>query len=965
MKHKHILLFSLLLLISGLHIMAQSNSASDIYVYRNDGKFNAFFADEVDSLAYSNKDLNGIEHPKAVVQEIWTADSVYRIPLSVIDSISATRPETRYKPSVKKLSPDYLPYIESVDSLTISFSKDLPFKLRINKGDILLYEGFEAPFEHGFIGRIKSMQTGTSIVATCETVELTDVYYQYVALGESTVVQDASGISNDPRKERALATVSVPVDISAGALSLNGKFLLSFNIRAKAIIRDGNTYIELSLLDNNDMDLNLSLQSKAEGERRKELGRLPVKLPFVPLLNISLGYASFCSTDIEGSFGLLSAKGSSEYTFTVIYENGKFRHSFNRGNSEMTVSGLDEFNVSGSVWGGFMLCPGIETIGRVVQFEVENKIGPCFEFDISAPSNFNWREDGYDALKNSNLNLSLKAGADLTVRSIFNKCFDTSRPSSFRNPSITISPAIKLFDYTRHIVPEFSDLKIENDTKSITATSTASRELAFPCQVGFSIYDEEDNLVDRIYDDRRYVWDTDRMELNHKFDSNINPGIKYKVKPVVRLGALEMDANPTKEVYLDCEVHTGEALATTYSVEANGTYEKILPGTVQAGFVYTSKRIEPTVDNSMSVEAEITDSQTINGGFSGLEEGTTYYYRAYVFYNDKYYYGETQCITTKKDIDEFEGDNYGGDYKEGHKSFAYTGRAYNIEQKKARIELTFDAITPSTECGYYLEADGKKGQQLVSKYCSLGTVTGNHTVELDDLLPGTKYTYWAMAKNELGTYRGNSRTFETEPSPDPVIAVLEVSDIQMKSANISCYFENIEEAQECGIELTTDDWSYKYPARPGADGKAEVKLPNLLAETDYSVRCYAKTDEGTQYEEKTTEFSTLAPDVTGWYIFSDPQHNGRIFDIELRSNGRTNNFWGVNWMSWTRKGRKLTMQWRSSDPNSHEYWEYSGEFNEDFDYASGKVNMILDSPAHGLYEILVEYDTDFYIRKKQ
>lgn len=954
MKHKFIIIFSILSLISGLQSFAEDNSANDIYVYRNDGNFNAFFSDEVDSLVYSNKDLNGIEHTKAVVQEIWTADSVYRIPLSAIDSISVTRPETRYKSSVKKLSPDYLPYIESVDSLTISFSKNLPYKLRINKGDILIYEGFEAPFEQGFAGRIKSIQTGTSIVASCETVELTDIYDQYVALGECNVVASQS----DRRKAPGdyTSSFSFPIDITAGPLSVNGEAILSVTLRSIAIIHEGNTHIELYVKNNNSLDVNLSLGGNVENEKKFESGKLAVNLPNIPLLRVFLSYGLFLSSDINGSFGAFSYNGNSEYNFTVIYDNGKIRHSFKPGKAGQSISGLDEFNVKGSLWTGVVLWPGVETIGSIVRFDIENKFGTCLEFDVSAPISIDWKKDAYSALKNSTINASIKIGSDLELKSVLNKTQKT--------PKITICPSFKIFEHIRHLVPEFSDLKIEHDSKSITTATTATGEIAFPCQVGFSIYDEEDNLVTKEYDSQRYTWDSEKLDYSHKFDTLLHPGTKYKVTPIVKLGPWEMDAAPSEELYLDCNVHTGSAVANTYSVEANGYSDEILSENIKTGFVYTSKRIEPTVENAMSVEAETTDNYQIKGGFSGLDEGTTYYYRVYVLYDDKYYYGETQCITTKKDIDEFETDNYGGDYKKGRKLFAYTGRAYNIEQRKARIELTFDAVTPSTRCGYYLEADGKRGKELISKCYPLGTVTGNHTVELENLIPGTTYTYWAIAENNLGKSSATSRTFKTEPSPDPVFAILEVNDIKMKSAIVSCYFENVEDALESGIEVTTDGWSYNYTARPGNDGKAEVKLPNLLAETEYNVRCYVKTEEGTQFEEKTTNFSTLAPDVTGWYTFSDPQHDGRIFDLELRSNGTTNTFWGVNRMSWKREGRKLTMQWRSIDPNSTAFWEYRGEFNEEFNYASGNVYYVIDSPSHELHDEMLWIENKFYIRKK-
>ena len=190
---KRTILYLLALLIYCISAVAQTpaqniNVADNIYVYRNDGNFNAFYAGEVDSLVYSTKDLKGIEHTDVIVQEIWTPDSVYRIPLSVIDSISVNKPEIKYNRKVKKLSPDYVPYIKSTDGMQISFSNELPHSLRINKGDILLSENFDNLFENGFAGRVVSIDSNdNSLEVKWEKGELTDIYAENLSVVYYTV----------------------------------------------------------------------------------------------------------------------------------------------------------------------------------------------------------------------------------------------------------------------------------------------------------------------------------------------------------------------------------------------------------------------------------------------------------------------------------------------------------------------------------------------------------------------------------------------------------------------------------------------------------------------------------------------------------------------------------------------------------------------------------------------------------
>lgn len=80
-------LIASLLLLAGF-LCGASAQHNAMFVYRNDGVINAFLKSDVDSLVCSQIDVDSLLHSDYVVQEIWTADSIYRIPLENIDSIS-------------------------------------------------------------------------------------------------------------------------------------------------------------------------------------------------------------------------------------------------------------------------------------------------------------------------------------------------------------------------------------------------------------------------------------------------------------------------------------------------------------------------------------------------------------------------------------------------------------------------------------------------------------------------------------------------------------------------------------------------------------------------------------------------------------------------------------------------------------------------------------------------------------
>ncbi|MDY6206463.1 MAG: formylglycine-generating enzyme family protein [Prevotella sp.] len=64
-----------------------------VYNFQNNGKFHSFLQIDIDSITFSRIDLEGNVHDDMVVQEVWTADSLYRIPLDVIDSIAFKKQE--------------------------------------------------------------------------------------------------------------------------------------------------------------------------------------------------------------------------------------------------------------------------------------------------------------------------------------------------------------------------------------------------------------------------------------------------------------------------------------------------------------------------------------------------------------------------------------------------------------------------------------------------------------------------------------------------------------------------------------------------------------------------------------------------------------------------------------------------------------------------------------------------------
>ena len=201
-------LTSFILCLTAILSFGQSNSDKTLYVYRNDGAFNAFYYSEIDSMLCSVIDTVGVEHENYVVQEVYTVDGLYRIPLTAIDSISFITPKIEYRSNVKAINDSWLNYVVSVDEQTVILSKDIPSDLIPSIGQVLVAETKMSPFEKGFAGRASGIDfSGNNIVINYDDVTLKDIYKKLVYKGRSksaTNVSQARPRCAENRTEKGL-----------------------------------------------------------------------------------------------------------------------------------------------------------------------------------------------------------------------------------------------------------------------------------------------------------------------------------------------------------------------------------------------------------------------------------------------------------------------------------------------------------------------------------------------------------------------------------------------------------------------------------------------------------------------------------------------------------------------------------------------------------------------------------------
>lgn len=174
-------LFFIFLLITNWYGMLAQNDA--MLIYRNDGIVHGFLKADVDSVRHSQLDLDSVMHKDFVVQEVWTADSVYRIPLEVIDSVSFVMPPTIYKQGVVDLKERLLDYVIGANGLTLKLKANVPSSLIPAAGDkLVLLDGCRS-LPNGFSGIVQNIQTTTEgVEVICERAYMEDLFDSFCSV---------------------------------------------------------------------------------------------------------------------------------------------------------------------------------------------------------------------------------------------------------------------------------------------------------------------------------------------------------------------------------------------------------------------------------------------------------------------------------------------------------------------------------------------------------------------------------------------------------------------------------------------------------------------------------------------------------------------------------------------------------------------------------------------------------------
>ena len=655
-----------------------SFSQQVFYIYRNDGVIHTFFTANIDSMTCSKIDVDSIMHTEYVVQEIYTSDSVYRIPMEIIDSVSFVTPETKYKPGVKVLKGEMKEYIVSRDSLTLLFQTDTPVGLLPVVGDKLVSTVVDDVLGGAFLGQVERVVTqNKGIEVICVPVDLMEVFDYYYGImrkendteSQVQVKKVADGFYTSGMRSLSPGKLSYDWFNNLGwqaSYSVNDN--LSFSIdKAQATMsitptvdynaslivhKDYGVNVSVTAIGNYTMEELLALRGSVNFESEVKLFETVISIP-----------EALVDIDIEfGVFSNMATKISLDQSLEQ-----KYRHVFHwewSSKEHRSLKNINQWLPLSNSHEGKVALEGEWSIGAY------GKIG----FAFIGTSSLDIAEiglKGYGGLSCEGKYVPYKSDFEYakTSTELYNKIKDTELSTYWY---YGLSAEVKLFKWSvSHEVPNFlniplnrkeciaglrsvplfSGTKLEwvgGDTYSATATVIGN---VSKTDVGFALINQKNK------DDATYIYSAlgyqgEKADLSAMFFEK-SCFSNYTLYPLVKYMDMELIAEPSA---------TNEDSPKVLTLPASSVSESsaVIVGEVSGisnscsdccyGFFYSTSSVPCVGGQEIQVGSNI-DGEYIYS-LSDLKDNTTYYYCAYLSVDGQYIYGDVRNFTTEKKKDE-------------------------------------------------------------------------------------------------------------------------------------------------------------------------------------------------------------------------------------------------------------------------------------------------------------------------
>ena len=538
----------ILFIIAAMAALATGAKAQDrIFVYRNDGGFDAFLKSEVDSMTLSHEDAEGKYHAGWETQLIHTPDSTYRIPLAAIDSISFFAPPTILNKDVFILTAEHDAYITQADTVSFTFAPGTPEELLPAKGNLVVSRYDCTSFPDGIVARVTYMaEDAAGMHYECERAGIDEMYDQILLYEECTSAQDTKAEKSTKASIEANATIwdetykeNFEKDGTSASIEVNDKASLRVLMRKTL---GSPFYFKLEL--ENKLDINPSLTAISEAQmgasfniiKEKSIGRIPI--PYTPLFFIpKISMAGYF--DLTGEVKLEAGLFFNRLDMISFeYKEGEWGCNYSHKQeggwdiAQLSMEGAAEVGISPELL--FSFCGTATGVG--VNFSAGLKEYVNFKFDA-----LEYFDTGaYAAIKESYANTTAPYSISVFAQA---GLFDSDNSPRWTK---TFSDE-KQIGNDKFIVPEFSEITCTDGTESNSevVSTNISRDLLLPTNVGFAVYDDENNLISKKYSSATYTGPSEWpfKGLSEQF-SRLESG-EYTVYPLIKIFDKELLATPS------------------------------------------------------------------------------------------------------------------------------------------------------------------------------------------------------------------------------------------------------------------------------------------------------------------------------------------------------------------------------------------------------------------------------------
>lgn len=570
---RHISLF--IALLSVLNITAQQQQSQNaLYNYRNDGDFNAWLNIDVDSITYSNIGIDSIEYDNIVTQEVWTPDSLYRIPLAAIDSIAFRAPEPEFKKGIFHITEEHVPYAIDIDSLCVTFDSSIPISLLPVVGQVIINDVYDEPFEEGFAGRVVNITYVDGMVRIeCEEVGLDEVYEQLICVGKTIVYDDDDDLYSSRRKSprKIKFNEDGTIELPLGKFSLDILTYKEIDQFTEQPTGNKTNYVKLTAKPSLVIDYAIKFNVKGQEDVFKfVLGNkcdleLDMKWPksvklvdwekylntFIPIPTGVPGlYSKICFggyLKIEGDVRL-EAKIPFSFQNNIGYDSQNDNFGGIVYNFQGTKLGMPELSASlnASISGGlavkYVTCIVAEKLASTnLKVKTGPKLSGKLEISTNGYTEGNW--SWYESMKDSKVTLE---PLTVTVSGGIN-IFGKKKDWKYTLPIPDYIDFLKKREL--YLVPLFTKPEYQKGANAITAMlkTEPSRNLLLPVKLGMSFYEGSSKL------ETKYLSPTYRFQEEWPLNgvqvayNNMMAGKTYTAYPAIKIMGIELRATPSTE----------------------------------------------------------------------------------------------------------------------------------------------------------------------------------------------------------------------------------------------------------------------------------------------------------------------------------------------------------------------------------------------------------------------------------